>query len=107
MRFYDLFGGIGGFRLGLERNGFECVGYADLDKYAVQCYNKNFNEKHEPTNARELNEADLPDFDLLCAGFPCQPFSLAGKRKGFNEDRGTLFHEIVRLAEIRKPSSSR
>lgn len=106
IRFYDLFGGIGGFRLGLERtNGFKCVGYCDSDKYAVKVYNKNFGENHEPTDVRKLDADKLPDFDLLVGGFPCQPFSIAGRRKGFNEDRGTLFHEIIRIAEAKgKPN---
>lgn len=103
MKFYDAFGGIGGFRLGLERAGHQCVGYCDNDKYAVKCYNQQFGETHEPTDVRTLNADNLPDFDLLCGGFPCQPFSMAGKRQGFNEERGTLFHELVRLAEARKP----
>jgi DNA (cytosine-5)-methyltransferase 1 len=102
MKFIDLFGGIGGFSLGLERNGFECVGYYDNNKYAVQTFNKNFETSYEPTDIREVKE--FPDFDLLCAGFPCQAFSIAGKRKGFGDTRGTLFFEVARILEIKRPA---
>ena len=104
MKFYDAFGGIGGFRLGLERAGHECAGYCDWDKHAVACYNKNYGEKNEATNIRKLEARELPDFDLLVGGFPCQPFSLAGKRKGIDETRGTLFAELIRIARERRPS---
>ncbi len=105
MKFYDLFGGIGGFRLGLQRasEDFECVGYADIDKFAVKSYNKIFGENHDPKDASELEPKELPDFDILCAGFPCQSFSIAGKRKGFEDTRGTLFFEIARIAKGKLP----
>lgn len=103
MKFYDAFGGIGGFRLGLERTGYECVGYCDNDRHAVACYNKRFDEKHEATDIRKLDAGKLPNFDLLVGGFPCQPFSLAGKRKGTNETRGTLFAELIRIARAKRP----
>lgn len=75
MKFLDLFGGIGGFRLGLENasNEFECVGYIDNDKYAVKSYNAIFDEDHEPKDAKEIDAEELPDFDILCGGFPCFP----------------------------------
>jgi len=103
MRFYDLFAGIGGFRLGLERNGHECVGSCEIDKYARQIYSKNFG--HEPTerDARQIDTSKLQEFEILVAGFPCQSWSIAGQRKGFQDARGTLCFEILRIAEQRKP----
>ena len=103
MKFYDLFAGIGGFRIGFERAGHECVGSCEIDKYARQIYAKNFG--HEPTerDATKINPSNLPYFDILCAGFPCQSFSIAGRRGGFSDTRGTLCFEILRIAEQRKP----
>lgn len=103
IRFYDLFAGIGAFRLGMERAGFICVGSCEIDKYALQVYNTRFSEQNEPQDARKLDARKLPDFEVLTAGFPCQAFSYAGKRLGFNETRGTLFFEIVRIAKEKRP----
>lgn len=138
----DLFGGVGGFRLGIERatnnqrgefiqssnkmgsiqsqrnisnnnksNGrgrrahsnVKCVFYSDIDKYAVQTYNKNFKENHKPTDITNIRAEDIPDFDMLCGGFPCQAFSIAGKRGGFQDTRGTLFFEIARIIKTKRP----
>jgi len=128
IKFIDLFGGIGGFRYGLEQaseihrewistnsksikgqrksvhSTFNCVWYCEKDKYAIQTYNKNFKEQWKPTDITKVDPADIPDFDMLCAGFPCQSFSIAGKRKGFQDTRGTMFFEICRLAKEKKPS---
>jgi DNA (cytosine-5)-methyltransferase 1 len=105
IRVADLFGGIGGFRLGLEKASkrFKTVWYCDKDKYAVQTYNKNFKEQWKPTDITKVSETDIPDFDLLCAGFPCQSFSIAGKRLGFGDTRGTLFFEIARILQQKQP----
>jgi len=105
IRFIDLFGGIGGFRLGLERASprFKCVWYCDNDKYAVQVYNKQFNEYHKPTDIRKVKTNEIPEFDMLCGGFPCQAFSIAGKRKGFRDTKGTLFFEIAKILNDRHP----
>lgn len=106
MRCIDLFGGIGGFRLGLEKANkkrFKFVWYCDKDKYAVQTYNKNFKEKWKPTDITTIKTKNIPEFDMLCAGFPCQSFSIAGKRKGFQDTRGTIFFEICRIAQAKKP----
>jgi len=105
LRFIDLFGGIGGFRLGLEKANqrFRCVWYCDNNKYAVQVYNKKFKENYMPTDIREVETRSIPDFDLLCAGFPCQSFSVAGKRKGFKDTRGNMFFEIARIAKQKQP----
>lgn len=103
-----MFAGIGGFRAGLARaGGFQCVGHCEIDKYADASYRAIHDIREEERyypDAREIDPGDLPDFDLLCGGFPCQAFSLAGRRKGFDDARGTLFFEIARLAEARRPA---
>ena len=104
MKFFDLFAGIGGFRLGMERNGHECIGSCEIDKYARQIYSKNFGQEPEYRDATKLNPKELPDFQCLCAGFPCQSFSLAGHRGGFEDTRGTLFFEIIRIVREKQPS---
>ncbi len=105
IRFIDLFSGIGGFRLGLERaGGYRCVWSNDFNKYANQVYTKNFGEtNHHSGDIKGVDPKTIPDFDLLCAGFPCQSFSVAGKGKGFQDTRGTLFFEISRIAEAKRP----
>lgn len=108
IRFFDMFAGIGGFRSGLETvGGFECIGHCEIDKYANQAYNAIYEPKGEMyfEDARTIEPNDLPDIDLICAGFPCQSFSIAGKRLGFADDtRGTLFFEIARIAEAKRPA---
>ena len=103
-----MFAGIGGFRAGLTRaGGFQCIGHCEIDKYADASYRAIHDirkeERYYP-DARAIAPNDLPDFDLLCGGFPCQAFSLAGRRKGFEDARGTLFFEIARLAEAKRPA---
>ena len=104
MKFFDLFCGVGGFRLGMEANGNVCIGSCEIDKYARQTYAKNFGHEPEYTDVREIDPGKLEDFDCLCAGFPCQAFSIAGKRRGFDDTRGTLFFEIMRIAREKQPS---
>ena len=107
IKFVDMFSGIGGFREGLTlAGGFECVGHCEIDKYANRSYNALFDTKGEwfIEDARKADPSTMPDFQLLCGGFPCQTFSIAGSRKGFGDPRGTLFFELARLAEARKPS---
>ena len=102
-----MFSGIGGFREGLTRaGGFACVGHCEIDKYANRSYNALFDTKGEwfIEDARKADPSTMPDFQLLCGGFPCQTFSIAGTRKGFGDPRGTLFFELARLAEVRKPA---
>lgn len=103
-----MFAGIGGFRAGLTRaGGFQCVGHCEIDKYANASYCAVHHPEKEERyyqDARKIDPDDLPDFDLLCGGFPCQAFSNAGKRRGFEDARGTLFFEIARLAQARRPA---
>lgn len=103
MRFYDLFSGIGGFRLGCERAGHTCVGGAEIDKYAREVYKHNFGDYPTHSDIRNVATRDIPEHDILCAGFPCQAFSVAGKRMGFDDTRGTLFFEICRIAKQKRP----
>lgn len=101
-----MFAGIGGFRLGFEKasSRFRIVWANEWDKYACQIYRKNFGEKElQEGDIKKVNTKDIPDFDLLCGGFPCQPHSLAGKRRGFSDERGEVFHEIVRVAKAKQP----
>ena len=107
IRFFDLFSGIGGFREGLDRaGGFQCVGHCEVDAHADKNYRLLFDTEGEwfCDDARAIETEGMPGFDLLCAGFPCQAFSIAGKREGFADARGTLFFEIARLAEARQPA---
>ena len=104
MKFFDLFAGIGGFRVGLEAHGHECVGSCEIDKYARKIYGKNFGHEPEYKDVRDIEAKDLPEFDILCAGFPCQSFSIVGNRMGFEDKRGNLFFEIIRLAKEKRPS---
>lgn len=107
IKFLDMFAGIGGFRSGLERlGGFECVGYCEIDKYAKQAYDAMYPTEGELyfADARTIDPYTLPDIDLICGGFPCQSFSIAGLRRGFQDDtRGTLFFEIARIAAVKRP----
>lgn len=106
IKFFDMFAGIGSFRSGLEAiGGFECVGYCKIDKYAKQAYEAMYDTGGELyfDDARKIVPEQLPDFDLLVGGFPCQSFSIAGARKGFDDTRGTLFFEIARIAAVKKP----
>ena len=102
MKFFDLFAGIGGFRVGLEAHGHECVGSCEIDKYARKIYGKNFGHEPEYKDVRDIEAKDLPEFDILCAGFPCQSFSIVGNRMGFEDKRGNLFFEIIRLAKEKR-----
>ena len=106
IRYFDMFAGIGGFRSALEAiGGFECVGYCEIDKYARQAYEAMYNTEGELffEDARKIVPEQLPDIDLICGGFPCQSFSIAGARRGFDDIRGTLFFEIARIATVKRP----
>ena len=102
--FVELFAGIGGFRLGLERAGWKCIWANEIDKNACKLYRKNFGGKELiEQDIRKIKTSEIPEADMLVGGFPCQPFSLAGSRKGFKDTFGTLFYEIARIAEINRP----
>lgn len=105
LTYFDFFSGIGGFRIGLERAGFKCVGYCDNDEYANKLYRNYFDTTHEVffDDITTINTKELPDFDILCAGFPCQSFSIAGKRLGFEDTRGTMFFEVARILKDKRP----
>lgn len=109
MNFLDLFAGIGGFRLGMERAGHKCVGYVEIDKYARKSYQAIHDTEGEWT-AHDITKVTDDEWrelrgtvDVICGGFPCQSFSIAGKRRGFEDIRGTLFFDIARAAKQIKP----
>ncbi|HFH7689493.1 TPA: DNA (cytosine-5-)-methyltransferase [Streptococcus agalactiae] len=109
MKFLDLFAGIGGFRLGLERQGHECVGFCEIDKFARKSYKAMYETEGEIEfhDIRQVTDQDFRQLrgqvDIICGGFPCQAFSLAGRRLGFEDTRGTLFFEIARATKQIQP----
>lgn len=133
MKYLSLFSGIGGFELGIikvyeekqenllhesinkysvhnSRNivtdsfsSIECIGFSEIDKYAIQTYQSHFPEHKNYGDITKINVRELPDFDLLVGGFPCQAFSIAGKRRGFDDTRGTLFFDIARILKEKRP----
>lgn len=107
IKYLDMYSGIGGFRLALDAlGGFECVGFCEIDPYAKRAYETLYDTKGERyfEDARNIDPDDLPDIDLICAGFPCQSFSIAGKQRGFDDTRGTLFFEVARIAAAKRPA---
>ena len=100
--FIDLFAGLGGFRLALESLGAKCVYSNDWDKHIQDIYQKNFGETPDG-DITKIDEKIIPDHDILCAGFPCQAFSISGKQKGFEDSRGTLFFDVARIVKTKKP----
>jgi DNA (cytosine-5)-methyltransferase 1 len=113
LKFIDLFCGIGGFRLGFESTGGECVFSSDWDRFSQQTYEANFGEKPHG-DIHELTVEDIPTHDVLCAGFPCQPFSIAGvskklslgRKHGFDDEKqGNLFFEIARILDHHRPAA--
>lgn len=103
IKFIDLFCGLGGFRVALESWECECVFSSDIDKYARETYKDNFGE-YPAGDITVIDEKDIPDHDILCAGFPCQPFSIGGKRLGFEDTRGTLFFDVLRILKEKRPA---
>tara|TARA_R110000751_G_scaffold18093_1_gene55079 strand:- start:42 stop:1076 length:1035 start_codon:yes stop_codon:yes gene_type:complete len=104
MKCFSMFTGIGGFDLALQNLGHEVVGACEIDPYARSVFKKHFNGVPIYNDATHLHEESLPHFDLLSGGFPCQAFSIAGRRRGFDDTRGSLFFEIARLAKEKRPS---
>ena len=108
MKFLDLFAGIGGFRLGMESVGHKCIGFCEIDKFARASYKaihstKGEIELHDITSVSDESIRGIGSVDIICGGFPCQAFSIAGNRRGFEDTRGTLFFEIARFASILRP----
>ena len=106
MRFVDLFCGIGGFHAALHRLGHECVFATDIDKHAAATYEMNWGKPGGFDVNCDIRKVldEIPEMDIICAGFPCQPFSKSGAQEGFKDQtRGTLFHDICTLAEKHKP----
>ena len=103
LKFIDLCCGIGGFHQALTKLGMECVMASDIDENCRETYEKNYGLKPEDDLSKiEINS--IPDFDVLCAGFPCQPFSKAGHQNGFDDDRGNIFFDICKIIEHHKPA---
>lgn len=100
--FIDLFAGLGGFRLALESLGAKCVYSNEWDSHAQTVYAKNFGETPEG-DITKVDEKNIPNHDILCAGFPCQAFSISGKQRGFEDSRGTLFFDVARIVKEKKP----
>lgn len=113
LKFIDLFSGIGGFHLAMHNLGLECAFAAEWDQHARKTYQANFSKISPDLFSNNLFAGDItqvvpssiPDFDILCAGFPCQPFSQAGFKKGFEETRGTLFFDIVKIIDAKRPKA--
>lgn len=101
-KFIDLFCGLGGFRIAMEKIGGKCIFSSDNNIEVCKVYEENFGD-NPYSDITEVSEKDIPQFDVLCAGFPCQPFSIAGKRMGFNDSRGTMFFEVARIIKYNKP----
>jgi len=101
-----MFSGIGGIEDGINRatdGEWDCVGFSEIDKYAIQTYKVHFPKHKNYGDATKIKPEELPDFEFLCGGFPCQSFSIAGKRRGFEDTRGTLFFEIARVLKVKQP----
>ena len=128
IRYFSMFTGVGGFELGLDyspndnrsdreagqfkgvyqqskssKSGFRCFGFSEIDKYANQLLQQKFPNVKNYGDASKIDPRELPEFDMLCGGFPCQAFSIAGKRRGFEDTRGTMFFEIARILEVKRP----
>jgi len=126
IKYFSMFTGVGGFELGLSKTSWEqqrrneedsskfeqeplaseqftCIGMSEIDKYASELLKKRFPNIKNYGDATKIKADELPDFDLLCGGFPCQAFSIAGKRRGFQDTRGTMFFEISRILEVKRP----
>lgn len=109
IRYFSTFAGIGGFELGIQQAAeslsflAECVGYSEIDKHAIATYERHFPEHFNFGDITAIDADTLPDFDLFVGGFPCQAFSIAGKRAGFADTRGTLFFDVARILAAKRP----
>lgn len=104
MKYISLFAGIGGFDLALNRQGHNCVYVNEWDKHSTQTYEKNFIDKVDTRSITDVPTSEIPNHDILVGGFPCQSFSIAGKRRGFEDTRGTMFYEIARILKDKRPA---
>ncbi len=103
LKFIDICAGIGGGRLGLEESGFECVGHSEIDKIASEVYAIFHNDENNYGDLTKINISDIPEYDILIGGFPCQTFSIVGKREGLDDDRGQIIYGILKILENTKP----
>ena len=104
-KFIDLFSGVGGFRIPLEKLGGHCIGYSEIDEKSIAVYKKNFSLNNEENFGDIAKMKKLPSVDLLTGGVPCQAWSVAGKKKGFDDPRGKLWSDCIRLIKINKPKA--
>ena len=103
MKFIDLFAGVGGFRIALDNLGHTCVFSSESNPSCQKVYSRNFGEKPNG-DITKIQPTEIPDFDILTAGFPCQPFSLCGNKEGFRDQtRGTLFFNVAEIIKAKKP----
>ncbi|NCQ97197.1 MAG: DNA (cytosine-5-)-methyltransferase, partial [Microcystis aeruginosa W11-06] len=100
--FIDLFAGIGGFRIALENLGCQCVFSSEIDLHSQKVYLANYGHLPDNQDIRKLEAKTVPDHDIMCGGFPCQAFSIAGRKHGFEDARGTLFFEVARILHEKK-----
>lgn len=109
IKYFSTFSGIGGFELGIENAAAElgiateCVGFSEVDKFAISVYQRHFSNTKNYGGIKQINTAELPDFDLLVGGFPCQDVSVLGKRAGLAGERTGLFYELTRMLEAKQP----
>jgi len=103
MKYFSIFTGIGGFELGFPKD-WKCIGFSENDENCCKLLKEKFKEVENYGDATKINAGKLPDFDLLCGGFPCQAFTVAGNRRGFEDTRGTMFFEIARVLETKRPT---
>jgi len=106
VKYFSTFTGVGGFELGIQAGipGAECVGFSEINPHSSKVLRHKFKGVKNYGDITQIKAEELPDFDILCGGFPCQAFSIAGKRMGFKDTRGTLFYELARITESKKPS---
>lgn len=103
MKYFSTFSGIGAFEIATQGMDFECIGYSEIDKYALQIYQKHFPNHKNFGDITKIDIQNLPNFDLLVGGVPCQSWSIAGNRKGFDDERGNMWFSFFKILKIKKP----
>ncbi|MDO8335164.1 MAG: DNA cytosine methyltransferase [Candidatus Saccharibacteria bacterium] len=103
--FADFCAGIGGFRIAAEQHGLQCVATSEINDDCIATYNENFGASEKISDVTSLDQTKLPDFDLLCAGFPCQPYSIAGKKLGLLDDRSGVLQKLIQIVSLKKPKA--